>query len=119
MKRAPIRKSRNKPRPGRLKGDDLETLRVQRLQYDGWRCVECNVSVSDDLPDWHDRKAHMAHVQGKRMHGDSMDNVRTLCGLHHRLEHAYGKDFKKPCPSKQSVYKTPDVGPIWAEGGEK
>lgn len=96
-----IRSKRKKPRPERMQGDELGELRTQCLDRDGNCCVVCLVAVSDDLPDWHDRKAHMAHIKAKRIGKDTLANVRTLCGLHHRLEHAYGKDFQKPCKPKR------------------
>ena len=38
-----------------------------------------------------------------RMGGDSLENVRTLCGKCHRLEHAYGKSGVKPCKAKEKA----------------
>lgn len=62
----------------------------------------------------------MAHIKGKRKYGDSLDNVQTECGYCHRTYHNCGPSRDKPCPSKQSVYESPDAGPEpWAEGGEK
>lgn len=114
MKRTPIRKVRIKPRPGRLKGSDLGDLRIQCLERDGNRCMVCQNWVSDALPDWHDRKAHMAHIKAKRIGLDTIDNVRTLCGFCHRIEHAYGPSGVKPCKAKESVYATPDCEEPWS-----
>jgi hypothetical protein len=72
----------------RLWGKDIEPLRVACYERDHGRCVECGVAVHDDLPDWHDDKFHMAHIRNRRMYGDVLENVRTLCGREHRAEHA-------------------------------
>ena len=106
--RKPIPKKRPKARPGRLRGKALEALRIACLERDQMHCtwtdkkgVRCNARVFDDLPDWHPRKAHMAHIHAKRNGGDSLENVRLLCGHHHHIEHSYGKDGEKPCPAKE------------------
>lgn len=97
MKKTAIRKQRSKPRPGRLKGLDLEILRSACLYRDHGLCQACFVLVDDSYPDWHERKFHMAHIKAKRIGGDSLENVRTLCGACHRAEHNAGG---KPCPKK-------------------
>ncbi|WP_297846267.1 hypothetical protein [Pseudomonas sp.] len=76
----------------RLTGEDLTRLREQCFARDGNRCVDCLNWVADHFPDWHDRKAHMAHVQNKRMYGDTLENVRTKCRrCHMDIEHSGGK----------------------------
>jgi hypothetical protein len=49
----------------------------------------------------------MAHVRGKRNHGDSLDNVRSLCGPWangcHAKEHNWGKSMTKPCKKKERM----------------
>ena len=30
---------------------------------------------------------HMAHIRNKRMYGDTLENIRALCGDCHRAEH--------------------------------
>lgn len=101
--RTPVKKARKKPRPGRLKGKDLEVLRLHCFVRDSFMCQNCHIFVDDRLPDLHDRKAHMAHIKVKRMGGDSLENVRTLCGKCHRTEHAYGPSMTKPVPKKPEV----------------
>jgi 5-methylcytosine-specific restriction endonuclease McrA len=79
----------------RLKGKALEALRLDCFRLDRWFCRECGrrvFSISYELPS----SAHMAHIRNKRMWGDTLENVRTLCGDCHRKEHAYGKDLVKP-----------------------
>lgn len=71
----------------RLEGATLGLLRLQCLQRDKGRCCECHALVSDDLPEWHPLKYDMAHIRNKRMHGDTIDNVRTLCHGCHMKEH--------------------------------
>lgn len=117
LKRSPIRKVRSKPRPNRLKGKAKSDLREQCFIRDNYQCQhvvteevsphgytikhKCLATVSDDLPDWHANKAHMAHIRNRRMWGDVLDNVSTRCKFHHiDVEHAYGPSHKKPVPSK-------------------
>jgi 5-methylcytosine-specific restriction endonuclease McrA len=115
MKRSPIRKSRSKPRPGRLKGDPLENLRRDCFERDHYQCrhkkrhpirdlkgylvgsyyVECG-----DFVTW--ETGHMAHVVSKGRGGkDELSNVLTKCAKCHLvLEHAYGPSGVKPVPKK-------------------
>lgn len=73
----------------RLKGDDLEALRLERFDLDRWRCVDCRRIVRDDVPDWAANKAHLAHMIGRGRGGsDTIANTRTKCGeCHFRHEH--------------------------------
>lgn len=103
LKRSPIRKKRSKPRPGRLKGEDMALLRLAAYDRDMGRCVACRVIVDPRLPPEADKSFHLAHRRGKRMWGDHIDQVDTQCGKCHRTEHAYGKDRVKPCPPKFGV----------------
>lgn len=97
---SPVRKRRSKPRPGRLKDADLKLLRATCFVRDNFTCQYCAAKVDPFLPHLADTSAHMAHIHAKRRGGDSLENVRTLCGKCHRLEHAYGKSGVKPCPAK-------------------
>ena len=103
MIRNPLRKRRTTPRPGRLKGEAMRELRMACFVRDVFRCQECGRSVFSTLTNTHERSAHMAHIQAKRRGGDSLENVRTLCGRCHRLEHQYGKSMQKPCPKKEAI----------------
>ena len=79
----------------------MTALRAQRYEMDNGRCVDCGISVSDDFPDWHPRKFHLAHVIPKARGGDTIPNTRTKCGhCHGVLEHCYGPSRTKPCPAK-------------------
>lgn len=72
----------------RLKGKALAELRLACVTRDRGRCRECHVRVSDELPDWHPLKYHMAHIKSRGASGwDVLENVRTLCGDCHRKEH--------------------------------
>ena len=88
-------KPRSKPRPGRLKGKDLEALRVACYLRDSGMCQECGCETFYMASREHWAAYHMAHIRGKRMHGDSLENVRVLCGSCHRAEHAGGKPVPK------------------------
>jgi 5-methylcytosine-specific restriction endonuclease McrA len=104
MKRTRVKKVRSKPRAGRLKGAALEQLRRDCFERDGYRCQGEVLSYlfgwekCDRAVTW--ESGHMAHIGAKRRHGDSLDNVRTLCAECHGLEHAYGPSGVKPCPPK-------------------
>jgi hypothetical protein len=100
IRRTAVKKKRTKPRPGRLKGDDLKELRLACWMRDGGICQKCGTRTLIDRPPEHPLSYHMAHRRGKRMWGDHIDQVDTQCGKCHRLEHSYGKDRIKPCPPK-------------------
>lgn len=101
LKRTPVKKRRSKARPGRLKDEALEILRRDCWLRDGGNCRKCGIHTSYLLDPIHDRSYHMAHIKVKRMGGDNLENVRTLCGKCHRIEHAYGPSGVKPCPKKE------------------
>jgi len=103
MKRTAIRKVRKAPRPGRLKGDALEQLRWECWWRDAGKCKNCGRTTFPHLPHQHDASYHMAHIKAKRMGGDTLENVRTLCGQCHRKEHNYGKSMTKPVPKKEAA----------------
>ena len=98
MKRAGrVKPVRSKPRPGRLKGEALKKLREDCHDRDKGRCQECGrltLFYADPIADI---SYHMAHKRNKRMHGDSLEQVRTLCGGCHRASHNAGG---KPVPPK-------------------
>lgn len=91
---------RSKPRRGRLKGVDLSALGLACWHRDDGHCRECGILTLWDAPQESDRSYHMAHIKAKRIGGDSLGNVRTLCGECHRKEHNYGKSMTKPVPCK-------------------
>jgi 5-methylcytosine-specific restriction endonuclease McrA len=89
-------KPRRKPRPGRLKGFDLKLLRFDCFVRDEWKCVECKQEIQWERG--YTNSGHMAHIGAKRRHGDSLENVRTLCPACHHAEHN-----PKACPKKVCV----------------
>lgn len=95
-----IKSTRTKPRPGRLQGEALDVLRVACYERDGSRCNNCSRLTNFDAPHEAIDSFHMAHVKGKRMHGDSLDNVRVECGDCHRKYHSFGPTRVKPVPAK-------------------
>lgn len=101
IKRTPIRKVRSKPRPGRVKGKELEALRLSCWVRDNGECQKCGHFTIPSAPVESDFAYHMAHKRGKCMHGDSLDNVEVNCGKCHRQFHAYGPSMEKPCNPKQ------------------
>jgi len=99
-RRAPIRRQRSKPRPGRLRGKDLEKLRKDCFKRDRHTCTDCGERVFDGLWEGHPRKAHMAHVVGRGRGGtDVLSNVATKCGTCHMVK----EHNPKPCPPKRSA----------------
>jgi 5-methylcytosine-specific restriction endonuclease McrA len=98
--RSPIKRKRGKVRPERLRGDDLTKLREECLERDSGICQACGKLVNPTLSDRCDDSFHLAHKRGKRMWGDSLDNVEVNCGKCHGTFHAYGKSMQKPVPAK-------------------
>lgn len=92
---------RRKPRPGRLKGQDMQDLREQRYALDQGRCQKCFRMTYMNAPQERDYSFHLAHIRNKRMWGDSIDNVETECGGCHRTYHNYGPSMAKPVPPKR------------------
>jgi|GEM_PF-2053599 5-methylcytosine-specific restriction endonuclease McrA len=120
IRRTPIKRSgppRKKrpgpPRAGRLEGDDLTGLRddcfardfgiCQAMIPDGRTAYQCGTQTFKDLPHTAPNSYHMAHVQGKRRGGDSLQNVKTFCGDCHRKFHNFGPSMQKPCKSKREL----------------
>jgi 5-methylcytosine-specific restriction endonuclease McrA len=100
IKRTPIRKVRSKPRPGRLKNAELELLRMKCWERDKGLCQRCGQFTDPDKFHTASDSYHMAHKRGKRMWGDSLDQVETFCGDCHRRFHNFGPTMQKPCPPK-------------------
>ncbi len=91
---------RKKCRPGRLKGPELEELRRKCWLRDGEACRRCGIHTYFYAPQWESNSYHMSHIKAKRMGGDTLDNVETLCGACHRKFHLWGPSGEKPCKSK-------------------
>lgn len=87
------------PKPGivRLKGKDVDALRIACFLRDGGRCTKCGKRVYLHAREDHPLKADMAHIRNKRMFGDTLDNVRLMCHREHMEAHNGGK----PCPKKE------------------
>lgn len=100
MKQTPIRNRRTKPRPGRLQGAELMELRRQCWARDKGLCQNCGRKTRFRGLVEADSTYHMAHIKVKRLGGDNLLNVQTLCGRCHRLSHQYGPSGVKPCPPK-------------------
>lgn len=72
----------------RLSGQALVDLRNACYMRDHGLCRECGKPLLFDA-EWkgHPDRYHMAHIGNKRMYGDTIENVRALCGDCHRAEH--------------------------------
>lgn len=92
---------RSKPRPGRLKGPDLEALRMDCWRRDHGKCQKCDCITNPFAPQEWPNSYHMSHKRGKRMWGDTLENVEVLCGSCHRRFHACGPSFEKPIKAKE------------------
>jgi hypothetical protein len=94
--RTPVKKVREKTRPGRLKGADLTALRDLVWKRDRGICHECKKRC--DRKNW-----HMAHRRNKRMWGD---NEKNACVKHPHchlvIEHTNG-GAQKICPPKSKT----------------
>lgn len=88
LKRTPMKRSRPKARPGRLKGADMTALRSESYQHHKGICIFCGLFVPE-------RDFELAHRRGKRNHGDSLDNVGPAHRTCHRDSHNAGG---KPVP---------------------
>lgn len=95
-----MKRSRTKPRPGRMTAEELDALRAECWLRDGGKCQECGNDTLFNAPIEWDNSFHMAHIKNKRMYGDHIDNVQTECGRHHREYHAFGPSRVKPVRSK-------------------
>ena len=101
LRRSPIRKSRAEVRPGRLKGKDMQMLRVDTFASAKAHCQICGRPIIFDAPREWDNSYHMAHIGAKRRYGDSRANTRAECGKCHRAYHDYGPSRVKPVPKKE------------------
>lgn len=86
-----LRARRPKPRTHklvvRLTGKALEQLRLDCYRRDNCRCQECGIRTDPFVSSMAPNSYHMAHIKAKRNGGDTLDNVRALCGDCHRAEH--------------------------------
>jgi hypothetical protein len=74
----------------------MEELRIECYERDGGKCVECGKPLRFEAGYWD--SMHMAHIKNKRMYGDTISNVRSLCLWHHLAgDHNCGG---KPVPKK-------------------
>jgi 5-methylcytosine-specific restriction endonuclease McrA len=106
IRRSPIRKVRSKPRPGRLKGDDMDELRQAVYTRDLGLCQRCGITTIFGAPEEWDNSFHLAHRKGKRMWGDSLETTEINCGKCHRRFHNFGPSMEKPCPPKPKSIDT-------------
>lgn len=97
---------RSKPRPGRLKGEDMVSLRRLVFERDGYRCqhpvhvvgigpMVCGIGVT-----W--ESGHLCHRRNRRMWGDTPENTFCGCSVCHDNQHRFGPSYTKPVPAKGS-----------------
>lgn len=81
----------------RLTGKDLAALRLECFERDGGKCVKCGKILLYEHP-WiaHPFRYHMSHIRNKRMFGDVLSNVESLCAP----DHLEGKHNPKSVPRK-------------------
>ena len=69
-----------------------DPVRVAVLQRDGFKCVQCGWNRSMLSPDDPRKMLELHHVQHhKDSGGNSVDNLSTLCNVHHDEEHRHGR----------------------------
>lgn len=124
ISRSPIPKTRKKPRPNRLRGKAMASLRAQVFERDGYRCqhiigwedwpceqsrvleshpVRCFKLVVWERGLWN--SGHLAHIVSRGRGGaDTVENCTTKCGsCHIGIEHSYGPSGVKPCKKKEAA----------------
>lgn len=74
----------------RRTGKDMDAMRNECLERDRHCCVKCGRYVWDGVPDWFSNKYDMAHKRNKRMYGDVLENVETMCHECHMHSHNCG-----------------------------
>jgi len=73
----------------RLYGRALTELRNACWLRDEGRCQSCDTpTYKNPLFDGDPMAFDMAHIRNKRMYGDVLENVRTLCHHCHSKEHS-------------------------------
>jgi hypothetical protein len=69
-----------------------DLVRVEVLQRDGFKCVRCGWNRSMLSPDDPRKMLELHHVRYHKDRGENtVDNLITLCNVHHDDEHRHGK----------------------------
>lgn len=89
--------------PPRLKGKDMEALRLACFLRDDGKCTDCGRRVAILTPFYKNGERippmHMAHLRNKRMYGDTLENVTTRC----QDCHLVGMHNPKSVPPKEAI----------------
>jgi 5-methylcytosine-specific restriction endonuclease McrA len=97
-RKKPVRKVRAKARPGRLKGDELTSMRLRVFERDLGMCRIKKSKRCWGFAGWWD--GHMHHVKHRSLGGkDELSNLLWGCPPCHAEEHVP----PKPCPPKQRI----------------
>jgi hypothetical protein len=104
----PMKKARSKPRPGRLKGQEMSDLRLFVFMRDRGRCQHVlrrdefgdPVAICGKETPW--ESGHLAHIVSRGAGGpDTPENTCWKCADCHLVrEHTYGPSGVKPVPKK-------------------
>lgn len=81
IRNAPSKPAKGTQRKLKARQDRRRALLWQRARAEavrraGEQCQRCGVFTRDDLPEWHPRRRHVNHTEGRR--GDKLFDVRTL-----------------------------------------
>jgi hypothetical protein len=69
-----------------------DSVRIEVLQRDGFRCVRCGWNRSMLTPEDPRKMLELHHRQHHKDKGENtVDNLITLCNVHHDEEHRHGK----------------------------
>ena len=99
MKRSRMPYRRSKPRPNRVYGAEMKDLRQQCWDRDEGQCRHCGILTFYAAVGYHPRNYEMAHIRSRGAGGaDELSNLKTLCSLCHKSEHAGGKPVPKKVP---------------------
>lgn len=77
----PESRKRVKARRKRQAAKGRAACRMTVLARAGWRCERCGIEISDALPEWHARRAHVNETVPRSKGGDptNPDHCEAIC----------------------------------------